>query len=518
MRTPRTDKKRNFVDFVWEIGRAEGAGSSGGTYGYGKTSFFRMSRVRAICVHSRCLWQGKPEERFIAAYLGPSTSKKTGRAWWGNPHGDAIGPLTGHSAAELAHSVGMPPFLDKDCGTSIMMLCPRLEDLSRDDDNSPSKPTTQQILHTLAESLVQWFWPKMMESSPGNPEIRFRIFNEGQEFPIPSPENVPPFNVFSEALHLLKDFRQGRPLPAHAQVKLIECLRPHAKLGHLVMVKRAKKNRNPESGEFGEASARDVFAQSHHVVLLRKPMLVVKYLRGARPPSDQTDYAGVFVVDHTQLGGNVERAFALSEPPTHDDWVPETLEDRHQKTFVRVALRRIKEAFGEFAAPITAGGGAEAQQSLGAFSELLGDLLAGTAEGTGARIQPQPGTGKGGGAGGGNRQSKVEINGPSRISLIDGKKCLIVPFNVTPRQNAREVRIRVAPVILLEQGTEKDPPKNATFPRIHSFCRIRNQKEETIPATGNEIAIPAQDAVHPWFVRVILPNESRIRVDMTVVT
>lgn len=284
------------------------------------------------------------------------------------------------------------------------------------------------------------------------------------------------------------------------------------------MVKRAKKNRNPNSGEFGESSARDLFIQSHHVVLLRKPMLVVKYFRGSRPPSDQMDYAGVFVVDHTQLGGDVEKAFALSEPPTHDDWVPETLEDRHSKTFVRVGLRRIKEAFTEFAAPVSVSGGVDTQQALGAFSEMLGDLLAGSTEGTGARVQPLPPPGKGGSGGVGGKKSRIELDGATRVVSVDGKRCLAVPFRVVPAKGASDVQVRATPVVLLEQGTEKDPPKDAPLPRVHSFCRIQNGKEEIVAGTGNELTIPSAKATSSWQVRVSLPGETRVRVDLTVVT
>jgi hypothetical protein len=246
-------------------------------------------------------------------------------------------------------------------------------------------------------------------------------------------------------------------------------------------------------------------------------MLVVKYLRGVRPPSDQMDYAGVFMVDHTQLGGEVEMAFALGEPPTHDDWVPETLENRHHKTFVRVGLRRIKEAFTEFAAPVSVSGGADTQQALGAFSEMLGDLLAGSTEGTGARVQPLPPPGRCGGAGAGGKKSRVELDGATRIVHVDGKRCLVVPFRVVPAKGASEVRVRATPVVLLEQGTERDPPKDAALPRVHSFSRVQKGKEEIVTGTGNELTILLAKVTSPWQVRVSLPDETRVRVDLTVV-
>ena len=80
------------------------------------------------------------------------------------------------------------------------------------------------------------------------------------------------------------------------------------------------------------------------------------------------------------------------------------------------------------------------------------------------------------------------------------------------------MRIRATPVVLLEQGTEKDPPKDAPLPRVHSFCRVQNGKEEIITGTGSELTVPLAKANSPWLVRVSLPDETRVRVDLTVVT
>lgn len=510
-------EKRNFVDFVWEIGRSEGVGPGGGTYGYGKTSFFRLSRVRAICIHSRCQWRGQPEHRLIAAYLGPSTPQRTGRAWWGDLSEGGVRPLSGTNAEELAEAIGMPPFAPSDCGTSIMVLAPRVEDLTCDDENTGGRPGHQQVLSTLAESLVQWFWPKMVELNGRQSEIRFRIVHDGLEFALPRVEDVPPFNVYAEALRLMVGWKSGKALPNHATGVVIQCGRPVAQLGHLVMVKRSRKNRDAQSGEFGEASVRELFAQSHHVVLLRKPRLVVKYLRGSRPPSDQVDYAGVFIVDDFSLHGKVEEAFALSEPPTHDDWVPETLEDQHQKTFVRVGLRRIKEAFAEFAAPIAVSGGAETQDALGAFSEMLGGLLAGSADGTGPRVQPPSAPGRRGGGGAAAKKSRVEIDGAPCIQNVDGIRCLAVPFRVALEKGVREIRVRAKPIVLLEQGAEKDPPRDAAQPRVISFSRMRNNREESAIGTGSELTVTADKANDRWMVRVSLPAEARVRVELSVI-
>lgn len=511
---PERGQKRNFVDFVWEIGRSEGVGPGGGTYGYGKTSFFRLSKIRAVCVHSRCRWHGQLQDRFIAAHLGPSTPKLTGRSWWGETEGGAIRPMVGPVALSVAKSIGMPPFEGETCGTTIMILCPRMDDLAREDDSFGAVPAVPQVLNTLAESMVQWFWPKMIDLDGKGPAMRFRLLHEGAEIASPALDAIPPFNVYAEALQLLTEAKHGKPLPDHVHATPVECGRPKARLGHLVLVKRVRKNRRENSGDFGESSARDLFRQSHHVALLRKPMLVVKYLRCYRPPSDQLDYAGVFVADSAELEGDVEKAFALSEPATHDDWVPESLEDRNQKTYVRVAIRRIKDAFESFAAPVTANIGTENQAALGTFSEMLGSLIAGSVDGTGARIQPEPPPSPKRGVGA--RKAKVVLDGSPKVVAVDGQRCLAVPFRVGLPKGAPEIRVRALPVVLLEQGAEKEPPADAPSPRVHSFCRVRNGQETDVTRSGGILYIPAAKAADQWLARITLPTEARVRLELTI--
>lgn len=63
----------------------------------------------------------------------------------------------------------------------------------------------------------------MVELNGGKPAMRFRIYHEEQEFPVPSPESVPPFNVYAEALRVLAEWRRGKVLPSHAHGVVIEC-------------------------------------------------------------------------------------------------------------------------------------------------------------------------------------------------------------------------------------------------------------------------------------------------------
>ena len=71
--------------------------------------------------------------------------------------------------------------------------------------------------------------------------------------------------------------------------------------------------------------------------------LVVKYehVKDALK-EDQPQWGGVFICDDNE---EIEKAFAKSEPPAHDDWKPNSTNEisKEQKTFVRSALKNIKK-------------------------------------------------------------------------------------------------------------------------------------------------------------------------------
>jgi len=111
---------------------------------------------------------------------------------------------------------------------------------------------------------------------------------------------------------------------------------------------------------------------SHHVALMRQPELVVRYLEGPELPNSYVEYAGVFISDEA-----VDKIFADAEPPTHDDWISNFLENRRERTYINVALREIKTKLTEFVRPSATQTVPGELIPLGAFANQLGALLPG---------------------------------------------------------------------------------------------------------------------------------------------
>lgn len=182
---------RDFVDFLRNVGQPPDKELTGGTYGYGKAAFYRVSHSNTICVHTRCKYKGHIQSRFICAALGsPYTSTigskpYTGRHWWGRDVGGIAEPLLDEDADKAAEMLGMPSYDGDDLGTTIMILQPFLEIA---DSQADEYRTPWQAMNILAESALFYFWPKMLQYDRGYPAIQFDISWNGTPVTMPAPE------------------------------------------------------------------------------------------------------------------------------------------------------------------------------------------------------------------------------------------------------------------------------------------------------------------------------------------
>lgn len=371
------DGPRDFVDFLRNVGQPPDKQLSGGTYGFGKAAFYRASSTRTILVHTRCQHNGKLESRFIAAALGaPFTEngvRYTGRHWWGveDKKSEIAEPITGKYADKLADFLDMPAFGKNELGTTILILQPSLSEEVENEqarlaDDSEQARSPKQALNQIVEYLLWYFWPKMLTYNDSSPAMRFAVSWEGEQIDIPNPTKYPPLRGFVEAMQRLKVTKSEDGSPLRHQISDIASQRPKKHLGRLSMQQFFT------NGEHIFDTGREpMFSNlTHHTALMRTPELVVKYLPGDPLQNKQFGYAGVFISDE-----EVDGVFAKSEPPTHDDWVSQSLQERWHRTFVNVAIRDIKREMDSFAKP----GGIRSNGSplipLGTFSNRLGSTL-----------------------------------------------------------------------------------------------------------------------------------------------
>lgn len=414
-RIPLGTAHTDFIDFFRNIGTPRDTISGGGTYGFGKVALYRISRCSTILADSLVAGGGDGARRIIGCHIGNSFDiprngvcyRYTGRHWWG--HSDSrdhiVDPILDGEAEELADALGFLPRDDDRSGTSVMIL-----DFDHEDED------LRLVGHRIVESLLWNFWPRMMSDTPNDRRFTCAVEVDGAPIDIPDPEQFPPLHNFTKAMRAA---RQG----SGDDVQAITSLRPNKHLGILAIKKGLWVPRSPLVGD-GSL----VPNVSKHIALMRPVELVVKYVEGEAFPDERLEWAGVFIASAER---EVERAFANSEPPAHDDWIPHNLPKGPAKTFVNVALQRIKEyaiAMGD----VVHGHGNTSPSGppLARLAGKLGQRLEGVG-GDGA------GSGRGEGRGGGSRPRKARATQPVFVRLEQDSECTVAVFSTDVRQDSR---------------------------------------------------------------------------------
>ena len=118
-RTYTAGASTNFVNFVFNLGSAQGAASGGGSYGFGKSISYVASGCGTILIWSRCQEGNRLQHRFIASAIGDvfdhGGRRFTGRHWWGRNVPDPDGmmrvePVVGDEAQALGERLFSRPF------------------------------------------------------------------------------------------------------------------------------------------------------------------------------------------------------------------------------------------------------------------------------------------------------------------------------------------------------------------------------------------------------------------------
>lgn len=384
-RIPKGTSRMDFVNFLRNIGTPPDTEHGGGTYGFGKASFYAVSRCQTILVDTQVIDEPH-ERRFIGCHVGARFERSdgqgmmrqfTGRHWWGvlDPDEQVADPALGDLAAKLAAGIGMPERTmnsQSSSGTSIMILDP---DLHNED--------LEVAGYRIVEALLWSYWPRMMRDAPREKKFACRVMVNEKELDIPRPENFPPLDLFCKAMTAVRR-KEG------SDIRKIVCGNPKKELGTLAIEKGLRAPRRTIVAEDSLFSGDNL---SCSIALMRPVEMVVKYLTGKTIPDNRFEWAGVFLASNDD---EVERAFAMAEPPAHDDWIPTNLSKGRARTFVQVALRRLAEqaeAMGGLAAvrPTRA----EKAPALARVAGRLGETLSGQS-GEGAGRYKTGKSGKGG--------------------------------------------------------------------------------------------------------------------------
>ena len=523
------DQSRDFVDFLRNVGQPPDREFTGGTYGYGKAIFYNTSAVRTILVYTRCKVSGEPVSRFIAARLGDQFTveppdemegRYTGRHWWGVASEDGFAePLCGEPSDRLAAALGMDRgFEQGECGTTIAIVAPVL-----------GNRAPERALRYMGEQIIWNFWPLIRRpDAHGSERMRLGLWLDGKELVLPDVETFEPVRVMVHALENLEAHQQDVPQPHQGgDIHEIWCKKPKKLLGHLSILRDIPRMPKWFASHRDDRMSMPVHDRIlSHVALMRAPMIVVRYEVGERFESDMLHYGGVFVAH-----SGVDHAYAGSEPPTHDDWAPEYVEDRHQATYVRVGLRRIQKHIRNFVEPVRRKSRGEEHVDLGAMSRSLGGLLIGQT-GPGAEVVPgrkrpkkrrakTPTTGvlitddaDGLGTPKNKRAAKITVD-DVELDIHDGAGVTVVTFRVDHASDEDKTPIAAKINVILENGkSEKLDDRDAKLLDLPRVLLWRERDTEKIVAREQRRIELTSTEYHQVVVSMIA--DARIKVGLVV--
>ena len=491
-RIPIGTKQTDFIDFLRNIGMPRDTEHGGGTYGFGKVALYQVSRCHTILVDTLVHNGGKGARRLIGSHIGESFGiqedgmcrRFTGRHWWGmpDPSDGFIDPIMDTDAENMASALGFLPRNTPDkTGSSIMIL---------DFDSEGEDPNV--IGHRIVESLLWSFWPRMLEDTPADRQFNCTVEVEGTLLDIPKPETFSPLDLFAKA------FRAARAGSGN-DVHKITSKRPSKDLGCLAMEKGLRTARRPLVSE------NSLFpAVCHHIALMRPVELIVKYLEGPALPDERLEWAGVFI---TSSEDAVEHAFAESEPPAHDDWIPSSLPKGRAKTYVNVALRELRAHALDFGnlpdGPRFAG--SDSGPPLAKVAGVLGLALEGTG-GDGA------GRKQGGGRPGRRTPLRARASRPVFQRLEHDSENTMAVFTTEISQDNRQTGavLNVNAYIAIEGAAAGRAVDSIASP---SVVRIRSA-DGTHASNFDRIDLSGKGGRYEIFVR--MPSDCAVTVDAQI--
>ncbi|TFC42962.1 MULTISPECIES: hypothetical protein [Cryobacterium] len=452
------NERNDFVQFLRNVGEPSDTVLGGGTYGFGKGIFYRLSESSTIFVDSYLGGNDEESRRLMGACLGSSyydsqDRRFTGRHWWGSIADDGIpDPLLGTDAETVASRLGMPGFHDGRTGTDIVVLSP---DLGFQGDGTRVRPRTPaEAAEFIASSILWNLWPKFSDNEDAQ-KMNFAVLVDDVPMELPNPRDVRGLTPFVEALDIV---RSG------ASSTYTRTVTPKVG-GSLGIVQVAAKDYSENSG-----LARPFDGPSRHVARMRWTELVVDYLEGPEHPDNLLAYAGVF-----RASTDADAHFALAEPPTHDDWVEKGLSgvDRGVVSGARqFTLKSVNDVLG-IGVNVTG----ESGEGLGALAARLSSLVP-TVSSVGASS-----TKSGGRAGGGShgQSAQPRVIQPPAIVLLDGEPYLVARVRLPASEKAQTL---VASVVVVVDGgaKETEPPRGAEVPVVLEWQPL-DGSEKSLGAT-----------------------------------
>ena len=375
--------RKNFANLVYELGQNHGAEMAGGSFGFGKSIYYRISEAGLVMYYSRSAEGERLAFCMISKEEQEASHLSTGICWWGETSEYkgikyAVPNTDPAKIGEVLKSLKMEQIRlkENETGTSISIIGPKLNFLRENTNESEGSeiPYNSQLLKMDFEKAVQkWYWPRMIETNIVNQSGTvkpLKFFSGGNLIPV-SMQNREKGKLLQAAENLnMGEYRNNSEI----KTELLTHRTGNVKLGTL-----AYQIYSFNQGEFPGLNC---------ISMIRAPRMVV-YEKKIQV-SNNSFFSAVFLVKSDEkvfrnntdtLKISLDNAFRDSESSTHSEWKIQNIseEDNYLRNYVNKAIidseSKIEKAIQSMAEK------PESQSEWSPYSTLLGKVLATEDEG-----------------------------------------------------------------------------------------------------------------------------------------
>ncbi|PBB06921.1 hypothetical protein [Salimicrobium humidisoli] len=170
------DDQGNLLNLIYEIGRPQEKEGAGGSWGLGKTVYFRAG-IGLVIYYSRILKEDNTYESRLAACLIENEEKieeetfipyssdhklKRGIAWWGRSEGDKTVPITEENEIDLIlQSFNIEPYKNEETGTTVILPFIQEKNLLGENGDRQQLPWESSIEKYLKIAVQRWYAPRL---------------------------------------------------------------------------------------------------------------------------------------------------------------------------------------------------------------------------------------------------------------------------------------------------------------------------------------------------------------------
>ncbi|RIN55578.1 hypothetical protein [Staphylococcus simulans] len=352
---PSILNKSNFHKLVFGIGKNQEADGAGGSWGLGKTSYFRLG-IGIVIYYTRVkLDNNEYQERLIASLIeSPKQENRLlpdngrGIAWWGefdsNDTDNRIYPLTdSNEIFDILNLFGLENYKNDETGTTILIPYIGNNEMYRNEKSSEDiNPWEHNIDDEINMAIQRWYNPRLVNYTYtdkfNRPKLICGVNSAGL---VPKSNTAKIFDIFQD---LYTSALKGSPTESDITVRAIKLTRRGLKepnktpVGYIAFTEY--RNEGPVSPlkYIGATENEDNQNNSKIIAYSRMPGMVVEYsVNGDWAPKshiqkDDHLLLGFFVpnsngklVESYQKDGyeTLEQYLRATENADHANWIDE---------------------------------------------------------------------------------------------------------------------------------------------------------------------------------------------------